>query len=183
MSDDELMRMYRDGDTDAFDTLFDRYHAVVYNFAHVMLRNAASAEDMLQETFLRVARASGNYEARGLFRAWLMRIVRNLCLNRIKAERGRRQVVIELGLDVVEPVSPEPSPQDRVEKDENLAMLRNLIAELPERQREAIVLYAFEQMSYREIGGVLDVPVNTVKTLIHRARAKLASAYLQGKSK
>ena len=71
----------------------------------------------------------------------------------------------------------EPSPPERLERDERMDRVRRLIGELPERQREALVLYAFERMSYREIGEALDVPINTVKTLIHRARAALARAF------
>ena len=176
LRDDDLMQMYRDGDADAFDTLFGRHRAPVYNFARMMLGHADGAEDVLQDTFLAVARTARSYEPRGRFRSWVMRITRNLCLNRIQAERVRRRVMAEGGLNVIEPAAHEPTPPERVEADEQMTRLRRLIAELPERQREAIVLYAFEQMRYREIGEVLDVPINTVKTLIHRARATLASA-------
>ena len=176
VDDDDLLRMYRDGDADAFDTLFDRYRAPVYNFARVMLGEADGAEDMLQEAFLTVARTARTYEPRGRFRAWLMRIVRNLCLNRIQAERVRRRVVAQSGLDIVQPASREPSPPERLERDERMDRVRRLIGELPERQREALVLYAFERMSYREIAEALDAPMGTVKTLIHRARAALARA-------
>jgi len=177
VSDDDLIRMYRDGDAEAFDTLFDRHRAPVYNFARLMLGDSDGAEDVLQEAFMRVARTAESYQPRGLFRAWLMRIVRNLCLNQIQSRRVHRRVVAERGLDIIEPASREPSPPERLERDERMGRLRGLIAKLPERQREAIVLYAFEQMSYREIGEVLDVPINTVKTLIHRARATLARAF------
>ncbi len=177
LCDDDLMAMVRDGDADAFDTLFDRYRSPVYNFARMMLGSLDGAEDVLQEAFLAVARTARNYQPRGRFRPWLMRIARNLCLNRIKHERVRRRVIAEGGLEVIEPTAHGPTPPERAEADERMARLRGLIAELPERQREAIVLYAFEQMSYREIGEALDVPINTVKTLIHRARAALARAF------
>ena len=174
ITDDELLAMYSDGDAEAFDTLFDRYRAPVYNFAHLMLGRADGAEDMLQETFMAVARTAERYQPHGHFRSWLMRIVRNRCLNELEARRVRRRMAARSGLDLAEPPADGPSPPERLERSEQMARLRDLIAALPERQREAIVLYAFEQMSYREIGDVLGVPVNTVKTLIHRARATLA---------
>jgi RNA polymerase sigma-70 factor (ECF subfamily) len=77
-------------------------------------------------------------------------------------------------LDATEPAASGASPVERVEADEQTSLIRAAIAGLPERQREAITLYAFEQMSYRQIAEVLDMPINTVKTLIHRARAGLA---------
>jgi RNA polymerase sigma-70 factor (ECF subfamily) len=177
LDDDELMRMFDGGDADAFDTLFDRHRVPVYHFARMMLGSLDGAEDVLQETFLAVARAAGRYEPRGRFRAWLMRIARNLCLDRIERERRRRRVIAESGLDIVEPDGGGATPAEQAEADEQMTRLRRLIAALPERQREALVLYAFEQMRYREIAEVLGVPLNTVKTLIHRARAALARAF------
>lgn len=176
VSDDDLIRMYREGDAEAFDTLFDRHYGSVYNFARTMLGNSSGPEEVLQETFLAVARTAKEYTPRGRFRAWLMRIVRNRCLNRIASQRARRAALAESGLGVVEPASDEPGPPQRAEADECAEIVRAAIADLPDRQREAISLYAFEQMTYREISEVLDMPINTVKTLIHRARAGLARA-------
>lgn len=176
LTDDDLIRMYHEGDADAFGVLFDRHYASVYHFARTMLGDAGGAEDVLQETFLAVARAGRSYTPRGRFRAWLMRIVRNRCLNRIASQRARRAALAETGLDVVCPAAADPSPPQRAEAREQADALRLAIATLPERQREAITLYAFDRMTYREVAEVLDMPINTVKTLIHRARANLARA-------
>jgi len=174
ISDDDLIRMYREGDAEAFDTLFDRYYTSVYNFARTMLGGAGGAEEVLQETFLAVAQTARTYTPRGRFRAWLMRIVRNRCLNRIESRRRQRAALAGSSLDVVEIASDDPPPARQAEANEQRAILRAAVASLPDRQREAIALYAFEQMTYREIAEVLEVPTNTVKTLIHRARANLA---------
>lgn len=176
VSDDDLIRMYREGDADAFDTLFDRYYTSVYNFALTMLGNMGSSEEVLQETFLAVARTAKTYTPRGRFRAWLMRIVRNRCLNRIESERVRRAVLVQSGLADIRPVANEPLPSENLEADEQAAIVHAAIAALSDRQREAMTLYAFERMSYGEIADVLETPINTVKTLIHRARASIARA-------
>ena len=176
IDDDDLIRMYGDGDVEAFDTLFDRHYASVYNFARTMLGNTGAPEEVLQEAFLAVARAARRYAPRGRFRPWLMRIVRNQCLNRLAAERARRAALAESGLDVAQLASRDPPPQQRLEAAQQALTVRAAIADLPERQREAIALYAFEKMSYREIAEVLEMPINTVKSLIHRARAHLARA-------
>ena len=176
LSDDDLIRMYRQGDAEAFDTLFDRHHRSVYGFARTMLREPGAAEDVLQETFLSVARTAAKYTPRGRFRAWLMRIVRNRCLNRIESRRLRRAVLAAGAPDVVDLPAREPPPARQVQADEQRRIVRAAVADLPDRQREAIALYAFEQMTYREIAEVLQMPINTVKTLIHRARANLARA-------
>jgi RNA polymerase sigma-70 factor (ECF subfamily) len=172
--DDELISLYRNGDAEAFDVLFGRYYRSVYNFALYMLSNSGRAEDVLQESFLAVARAAKRYEPRGQFRTWLMRIVRNRCLNEIESERVRRIVSTESGSVTLDGPSREPTPLQRLEMAELTAAVTREIGRLPQRQREALVLYAFEEMTYREIAEVLDLPINSVKTLIHRARAALA---------
>lgn len=168
------MALYCDGDADAFDALFARYHAAVYNFARYMLGAADGAEEVMQDTFVAVARAAGRYEPRGRFRPWLMRIARNQCLNRLQ---GRQRRAADSLADHPGIASQEPGPGQRAEAAERVEHLRAAIAGLPERQREAIVLYAFEQMSYAEIAEALQAPINTVKTLIHRARAALARRF------
>jgi len=176
LTDDALMGLYAGGDAEAFEALFARHHAGVYHFALAMLRDVSSAEDVLQETFLAVARTGRQYEPRGQFRTWLLRIVRNRCLNRLEARRVRSVVAGQAALDAAEPAAADPPPPRRAELDEDLAATRRALEALPPRQREAVVLYAMRQMPYRQIAEVLEVPVNTVKTLIHRARAALAVA-------
>jgi RNA polymerase sigma-70 factor (ECF subfamily) len=177
LTDDDLFLMYREGQADAFDCLFDRHYLSVYNFARTMLHEAGAAEEILQETFLAAARAAHAYESRGTFRTWLLRIARNRCLNKLEAQRVRREILAEDqdGL-VLQYPSREPTPPQRVLADEQTDLVRRAMLALPDRQREAIALYAFEQMTYQQIADVLALPINTVKTLIHRARASLSES-------
>jgi RNA polymerase sigma-70 factor (ECF subfamily) len=177
LTDDDLFLMFREGQAEAFDVLFDRHYVSVYNFARTMVREPGAAEEILQEAFLAVARAVKTYEPRGAFRTWLLRIVRNRCLNRLEAQRARQGLVTDGAAGMVlQYPSREPSPAERAMADEQMEVVRRAMLGLAERQREAIALYAFEGLSYRQIAEVLDVPINTVKTLIHRARAGLAEA-------
>jgi len=176
IDDDDLVRLYREGDADAFDALFDRHHAVAHRFASALLGNAESAREVLQESFLAVARTARTYVPRARFRAWLLRIVRNRCLNRLAAERRRREVLGTSALLAAEPAGPTPAPPDRAVSGERVARIRAAFGRLPDGQRQALALRAFERMKYREIAEVLEVPLNTVKTLIRRARAALRSA-------
>ncbi len=177
IGDDDLVRLYCDGEApcpEAFDVLFDRHHAAVYHFARMMLGDAGWAEEVLQETFLAVAEHLRQYEPQGKFRPWLMRIVRNSCLNRLAAERRRRVALAAAGLTYPEPQDPSPGPDEKAGANETVQRLLAAIAELNDRQRQAIALFALEQMTYRQIAEVMDTPINTVKTLIRRARATLA---------
>ena len=180
LPDDDLVLRYQQGQTEAFDQLFDRHSMSVYNFASSMLGDAVAAEDVMQDTFMAVARTVGAYTPRGHFRAWIMRIVRNLCLNRLESERVRRGTMGSDCLDVVDPASHDPPPDASARTCEQATVVGRAIVELPERQREALVLYVFERMSYAQIADVLEAPVNTVKTLIHRARAGVAEALEAG---
>lgn len=175
LSDDSLVRMYRGGDVQAFDVIFDRHHAMVYRWALALLRDTHKAEDVLQEAFAAAVQALPRYEPRGHFRAWLLRIVRNRCLNRIESDRPRLVIVGSPLLEVVEPVAPEPSPAEQAATSDAHRCIARAMAELPARQREALTLYALEQMPYDEIADAMEMPINTVKTLIHRARVHLAT--------
>jgi len=174
ITDDDLVRLYCDGEADAFDVLFDRHHAAVYNLARLILGDAGWAEDVLQETFLAAAEGLTGYAPQGRFRCWLMRIARNRCLNRLAAERLRRVALSAAGMAGEEAHDSSAGPAESAGASERAAIVRQAVAALPDRQREAIAMYALHQMTYREIAEVMDAPLNTVKTLIHRARAGLA---------
>jgi len=182
LTDDDLVARYRDGDADAFDALFDRHHAAAFRFANAMLGDRPAAEDVMQETFLAVARTARSYQPRGRFRTWLMQIVRNRCLNRLEQARARRAAFEQAGLRA-EPPAHRPSPADCAQRNEQMDRVRAALAELPDRQREALALYAFEQLTYQEIAAVLGAPLNTVKVLIHRARAGIAAAVEEPRSR
>lgn len=177
LDDDELLARFCGGQTAAFDLLFNRHYQAVYNFARMMLSHDQAAEEVLQETFVAVARHACSYAGRGRFKGWLMRIVRNRCLNQL-AHRPHNAAPDALAAVAAQG----PSPLQQAASNEQCSRLMAAMGSLPERQREALTLYAFEQMSYAQIAQVLDMPLNTVKTLIHRARAHLAAALCNGET-
>jgi RNA polymerase sigma-70 factor (ECF subfamily) len=167
--------MYRAGNAAAFDVLFDRHNTTVYAYARALLGDVHGAEDVLQESFLAVARTARQYRPQGAFRAWILRVARNRCLNRREAARARREVLGSSALETEPPPGREASPQQRAANHEQLAAVQDAMADLPERQREALTLYACEGVPYLEVAEIMAVPVNTVKTWIRRARAALAA--------
>lgn len=180
LTDDDLMILHREGDAQAFDVLFDLHYAAVYNFAYMLLHDAHQSADVLQETFLTVVRRAGDYLPRGHFKTYILRICRNRCFNIIETNRNRQRITMENGFELVRSVSSSPEPDKSYDRDERLVRVRDAMRELPERQREAITLYAYESMSYNQIADVLGMPVNSVKTLIHRARQRLAGVLKDG---
>ena len=177
-TDDELVKLFCSGNQEAFDVLFDRHHRSVYHYARTILRDAHEAEDVLQETFLAVARTASRYEPQGRFKAWIMRIARNKSFKILEARKTRwypgpdREVYVNLETFLG------PGPRECASAKQQMSMVKRALHALPESQREAILLYAFDDMKYREIAEVMEMPVNTVKTLIYRARAALAQAVM-----
>ncbi|MBT3378167.1 MAG: sigma-70 family RNA polymerase sigma factor [Lentisphaerae bacterium] len=180
MTDDDLMALMRSGDDDAFDVLFDRHYASVYGLACALLQDHDGARDVLQETFLSVLRNARRYHASGTFRPWLLRICRNRCLTLLETTRNRRRLLDTARTELSAPMYPSAARQ--VDTGDALRVVQAELHRLPERQREAIVLHAIEGLRYREVAEVLGVPLNTVKTLIRRARLTLAQAVRGGTS-
>lgn len=179
LDDDSLVDLFRGGAVDAFDALFARYHRMVFNYARLMTGDRQTAEDILQETFVTVARSADRYEPSGRFRSWLMTICRNRCLAVLERFRTRQRLMKESGFQLVRPPTPLASAEDSLAHREELARLREHLKELPEASREALVLYAFDSLTYAEIAHVLERPINTVKTLIRRARIALADRLVE----
>lgn len=186
LCDDDLWRLYQQGDTQAFEVLFCRHYAAVYHHARTMLSRPDLAEEVLQETFLAIARHADSYQPRGNgrgdgssgasrgFRGWILTITRNQCLNRLAARKAQQTALTLTGLQWAEPESSDPQPSEVAERNEDLAWLEQAIVALPVDQREALSLLIHEQMTYPQIAELLELPLGTVKTLIHRAKARLA---------
>jgi len=174
LDDDSLVDLFQGGAVDAFDALFARYHRMVFNYARLMTGDQQTAEDILQETFVTVAKSADHYEPTGRFRSWLMTICRNRCLAVLERFRTRQRLMAESGFELVRAPTTPVSAEDGFAHKEDLSRLRDHLKELPEASREALVLYAFDSLTYAEIAHVVGRPINTVKTLIRRARIALA---------
>jgi RNA polymerase sigma-70 factor (ECF subfamily) len=163
-SDAELMdRMVR-GDRSAVALLYERHKLPLFALARSMLRSAAEAEDLLHDVFLEAWRHSADYSLeRGSVRAWLILRTRSRALDRIKAA-SRRPPADRTGMP--EEQAAAHSPVDSVDK----GRLRQLLAQMPEAQRQVVLLGYFEGLSSAEISERLQIPVGTVKS---RTRAAL----------
>lgn len=175
--DVRLMLAFRDGDQAAFDTLFERWAGRLLHFLERMVRNTAVAEELVQETFLRVHRAREGYQPQARFSTWLFTIGANAARNELR--RPYRRAVHqgsdpESGGPLLQLVSPEP-PSDEVVDARRLSQrVAEALEELPERQRAALWLCAVEGLSYAEVAEALEATEKSVKALVHRARVGLA---------
>jgi len=179
-SDPECMRAVAAGDEEAFSELVERYQHIVYGTCYRLLGSYhAEAEDVAQMVFIKVFKAAGRYRPKALFKTWLMTIVRNTVFTHLrKMKRSRdRQVDWHDSEDPErEPDFPDEaatSADTDLEQGELLKWLEKAMGELPEKQRLALVLRQYEEMSYDEIASSMGTSVSSVKSLIFRARDQL----------
>jgi RNA polymerase sigma factor (sigma-70 family) len=172
-SDEALLAGYATGDPGTAAAFVRRFQGRVYGLALTIVRQPAIAEEVAQETFARVYRHAGNYDARkGRVSTWLLSIARNLSIDVTRMRRldpvDPEIIAAEISLSAQEPAADEVAVQPD-ERDQ----LRAAITELPDDQRRAIVLAAYMGRTAREISDLDDVPLGTVKTRIRTAMIKL----------
>jgi RNA polymerase sigma-70 factor (ECF subfamily) len=175
-SDDSLVVRARAGDRDAFAAIYHRYHVGIYQFARAMTGSPTLAEDVTQEVFVELMRTLDRYDSRrGALSTYLYAITRNVC--RHKLRRERRFVGFDLGT-AGEPKSAD-DPSYPVLRSQTVARVRAFIKALPEPYREVLVLCDLQGMSYEAAAAVVDAPVGTVRSRLHRARQQLAERITQ----
>ena len=168
-SDEELMARVARGDQPAYRTLTRRHLPAMLGLARRILGNAADAEDVAQEAMLRVWTHAPRWQPLAAFRTWLTRVVVNLCLDR---KRRRPWVALEAAGEIVDPT---PGATEKAEQSERERQLAAAIAELPARQRTAIVLTYSEGMTNAQVADILDTSVSAVETLLIRGKQNLRS--------
>jgi RNA polymerase sigma-70 factor (ECF subfamily) len=176
-SDEALMSSAGKGDREAFTRLFNRHRAPVMTFIYHYVRSVERAEDLFQETFIRLWKHRRRYDGARPFRPWLYSIAANLCRDEARRMRYRRTLSLDAVKEGRKPSagipSPLPSPAERAEEEEAAGNLRAALRSLPRESSVAIVLHQFHGLKYREIAEVLDVPIGTVKSRIHSAVEQL----------
>ncbi|OEH92611.1 RNA polymerase sigma factor SigW [Bacillus solimangrovi] len=166
------------GDQDAFAEIVELYKDKVYQLCYRMLGNAHEAEDIAQEAFIRAYVNINSYDTNRKFSTWLFRIATNLSIDRIRKKKPDyfldQEIAGSEGLTLYSQIADKgPLPEEDVESLELQEWIQNEISALPPKYRAAIVLKYIEELSLKEISQVLDLPINTVKTRIHRGREAL----------
>jgi RNA polymerase sigma-70 factor (ECF subfamily) len=180
--DVRLMLRAKQGDQTAFTQLVTNYQDRLVGVLAHMLQNKEAAEDLAQEVFLRIYRARHGYEPTAKFSTWLFRIANNLA-NNLRRDSGRRRE-IALSVNDSGPLGPRPGermiaeksglmPTRQFDKSEMCSMVQAALATLNEKQRMAVLLHKFEEMSYTDIAAALDMTPAAVKSLLSRARDNL----------
>jgi RNA polymerase sigma-70 factor (ECF subfamily) len=162
--DSELIAQYRNGSEAAFDLLVDRYQSKVFTTIYLIVKDQYIAEDLLQDVFVKVVQTihSDRYSEEGKFQPWLMRIAHNLAIDHFRKSKRYPTILMEDGSNLFNSLMfAEASIEDYRVKEETLEMVKKLIEELPEAQKEVLVMRHYLDMSFQEIADQTGVSINT----------------------
>ncbi|SDG28821.1 RNA polymerase sigma-70 factor, ECF subfamily [Bacteroidales bacterium KHT7] len=164
-SDEELVKLYVQGNNEAFDALLSRYNTKVYNYIYGFVHNEALAEDLFQETFIKaiITLKQGGYSESGKFSSWLMRIAHNKVFDVFRLEKHDNTVSNdEYDVDLYDYSQLlESNIEDNIVADQTIDELNYLITLLNEDQREIIRMRYYQELSFKEISDITGVSINT----------------------
>jgi RNA polymerase sigma-70 factor (ECF subfamily) len=175
-SDEKLLSQIRSGSREAFDAFYARRVDDVTRRIHQLVRDAAVADDLTQETFLSVWRNSSAWRGAGTPAAWLYRIATNRALNYLRSRKRRPELSLDdetsecAGIVAKRLESQIPGPDAVAERAQIIGMVRQMIGELPESKREVMELVHTEDLSVAETAEILGIPSGTVKSRLHYGR-------------
>jgi len=174
-TDNELMEQVRDGKVEKLALLFERHQTMLFNFFLRLTGNRAASEDLVQEVFTRILKYRAGYQGESRFVVWMYQIARNAHVDFLRKRKP------EVPLDERAEATPgrEPLPEDRFEADQEAALVRRALDRLPERKREILLLFRYQDLKLREIAELLGCQVGTVKVQVHRALKDLSRIYFE----
>ena len=175
-SDGELMVAFQEGDQEAFALLYDRHTRALINFFYKMCYDRALAEDLMQDTFLKLLRSRGKYRPEASFKTFLYTVAKNLWIDRHRSQKAAPKTVSaeiraqEDGATLGELAeAATDSPVERLADREAAEIVRRALLDLPEAQRLVFVMAEAQGLRYREISEILGIPVGTVKSRMNAA--------------
>ncbi|MBN2561611.1 MAG: RNA polymerase sigma factor [Phycisphaerae bacterium] len=185
-SDEKLLADFLAGRDEAFTALVERYSQDLYKFVARFVRGAATADDVVQETFVQVYQAAAGFDSSRRFRPWLFTIAANKARDHLRGTSRKKEVSLSIGspsddaqdvsyLDFLSDAS--VAPTDVLEANERRDAVRDIVTRMPDHLREVLVLGYYHHFPYKEIAEVLSVPLGTVKSRLHAAVSYFATAY------
>lgn len=183
LDDSKLLSLYIKGnDEEAFGTLVERHKDRVYTTVYLIVKDRYTAEDLLQEVFIKAIKTikSGKYNEEGKFLPWILRIAHNLAVDFYRKSRRYPTIVMEDGSNVFNTLEfSESSIEDEKIKQDTYAILKKYIKELPDAQREVLVMRHYMKMSFQEIAEATEVSINTALGRMRYALLNLKKKFEQ----
>lgn len=174
MTDEAVMLAVRDGDVARLSILFDRYHLPLFDFLSRTTGDRTTAEDLVQDVFVRILKYRETYRNHTRFETWVFRIARNA-----RADYFRTRPSTECLAQEHETATPGPDPMQQLEREREADRLKQALLQLPEDQRELLVLARYRLMKYERIGELLGIETGAVKVRVHRAMKALREIFLR----
>ena len=171
--DYELLQKVAKGDSKAFESLYKKHKTALFGFCVYLTGDNMRAQDIYQDTWVKISEHANTYQDRNSFKAWSFQIARNLFLNQIRRDKWEDKVSDD-ELDKV--ADPAETERDYFDKEKS-QILTKIINGLPENQRVAIVLFLVEDLEHSQIADQMKLTVNHVKVLIHRAKQSLEKEF------
>lgn len=162
--DSELITSYRGGSESAFRILMERYQSRVFTTIYLIVKDQAIAEDLLQDVFIKVVQTlnSDKYNEEGKFQPWLMRVAHNLAIDYFRKNKRYPTIVLEDGANLFNTLKfAEETVEDLQIKEDTFALVRKLIDELPETQKQVLIMRHYMDLSFQEIAEQTGVSINT----------------------
>jgi RNA polymerase sigma-70 factor (ECF subfamily) len=169
----ELVRAERRDE--AIALIVGEFRRKVFGLAYTFLRNREAAEDVAQEVFIKIWRALPRFDGRASLSTWIYTITRNASLSALRARRPQTSLSDPDVMEAVDATDAAASADTFVDS----VSLQRFVDQLPTRQRQVIMLFYMQEQSHEEVATMLAMPVGTVKTLLHRARARLSAAAIK----
>lgn len=172
--DQHYINLVLGGDANAFAVLAGRYKDMVFSLALRMVKNREEAEEVAQDSFLKVYRSLAKFKNESKFSTWLYCITYNTCLDRIRKNK-REQHVVAIDEYTEQQISSLDNTLESMEAGERTQMIKDCLNLLPEEDGFLLTLFYFEEQSVKEIAKIMDINANHVKIKLHRGRKKLAT--------
>jgi RNA polymerase sigma-70 factor (ECF subfamily) len=191
-NDAELLTRFAAGEEEAFRTLVSRYKNGLYAFLHRFLNNNELIEDIFQETFLQLFTSRESFDQNRPLRPWLFTIAANKAKDALRKQHRTPAITIGTITDseqmsfedvlnsiAVDTDKKDAGPYDNIERDETAALVRKVIANMPESLREILVLAYFNKFSYKQMSDILSIPIGTVKSRLHAAIGRFSKDWTE----
>ncbi|MCH7859858.1 MAG: RNA polymerase sigma factor [Candidatus Marinimicrobia bacterium] len=174
ITDQEIVQRFRSGDRElAFQQLVEAHGKNVYNIALFTLNDDILAEDATQDAFIKIYRGLGKFRGQAKLSSWVYRIVKNVCYDYLK-KRHPAPLEDEQAYPLIDGAG--SGPEETFFASEKHRAVRHAVDQLPRQQKMAVTLYYFHQRSYEEVAEIMEQPLGTIKSHIHRAKAILTTA-------
>ncbi len=164
LSDQELINRYLGGDQGAFAVLLERHKSKIYTSIYLFVKDKALAEDIFQDVFIKIIDTlrKGRYNHEGKFLQWAMRISYNMCVDHFRRNKRRPKFSPTEDFDILDILAqPDPNKEQQIIKSQTHKKVRELVDQLPDEQREVVILRHYADLSFKEIAALTGVSINT----------------------